>query len=135
MAPRPHKRPRGDPDAYCEYTIFSSEVANERTPPVLSIDTASSDLRRVYRNALLLDPSTGSGYSTPSHTPLEPPPGIEIGSITDWDPLLVNQAGIDTSAEREIFDKGELTNTATPVRYASSVSSTCSFYRSVLMRC
>ena len=121
VALRVHKHRRRDSDAYCEYTVFSSKVTSQQsTPPVLSIDTASSDLRRVYRDSLLLDPSTGSGCSTPSHTPIAPPPGIDIGTATDWDPLLIDHSvQDDVSAEREIFEEGEVANPA--VRYVSSV--------------
>ena len=122
MAHRPYKRRRRDSDAYVEFTIFSSEVANERAPPVLSIDTASSDLRRVYRDSLLLDPSAGSGYSSPSTETLQPPLGVDIGDVTDWDPLLNVRPGEDAAAEREIFEEGEMTIPA--VRYSSSVSLT-----------
>lgn len=122
MAQRPHKRRRRDSDAYCEYTIYSAEVTNERTPPVLSIDTASSDLRRLYRDSLLLDPSTSSGCSTPSGAPLQPPSDVDIGTAADWDPSVRNllQAGEDVVAEREIFEEGEVI--APAVRYSSSVS-------------
>ena len=122
MAHRPYKHRRRDSDAYVEFTIFSSEVANERAPPVLSIDTASSDLRRVYRDSLLLDPNTGSGYSSPSTENLQPPLGVDIGDVTDWDPLLNVRPGEDAAAEREIFEEGEMTIPA--VRYSSSVSLT-----------
>ena len=118
---RAHKHRRRDSDAYCEYTVFSSEVTSQQsTPPMLSIDTASSDLRRVYRDSLLLDPSTGSSCSTPSHTPIAPLPKINIGTATDWDLLLIDHSVQDNvSAEHEIFEEGEVANPA--VRYVSLV--------------